>query len=328
MNDPALRRTWIETLGFIALGLFFYKVGFLFFAFLLPFQIIFMRRGFRYFCYAGAIFLGISALFTLGSIKTLENRELYGVLFLLETGVPFLFLLGLGLINGNFFQLKRNLYTIVISMGIIALIAVPIILFVTSKESLGDFFREQFEMVFQLFSGSAGQSDSFEASVMERMFNTDHFLELLKDIILRNFMFAYMLVVTGNWWFGRSIVQRTKQQPVFNTVYFRLPEYFIWPLLLSWAFVLLDSFKSLGSLEYVFWNTGLIFLFLFGLQGLGIIKFLFARYNVPRGIRLLLSFVCIILCFIPGVNYVIFIGIPGIGASELWIKYRKIERSD
>ncbi|MEW5816027.1 MAG: DUF2232 domain-containing protein, partial [Spirochaetota bacterium] len=130
-------------------------------------------------------------------------------------------------------------------------------------------------------------------------------------------------ILSGNWWLGTSIGRRLKGEQAFEITRFSLPDFFIWPLLVSWAGILLDLFKNIGILGYVFWNAGFISLFLFGLQGLGIIRFLFGKHKVARGLRLISGIVLAVFILWPGLNIIVMIGIPGLGVSELWIKYRK-----
>ncbi len=327
MRKPNLKREWIETFALVSLSLFLYKVGLLFFLFLVPLQVIYEKRGLKQLLYSCAVFIGASILFALSSISRLETRDVSGILFLLEIGIPGLFILGIVLVNSTVFPWKRNLYKLLGSVGAAALISIPLILYVSRNEGFTSFFNNQFRQMMNLFNLQVTGEGSFEASVMDRMFQTEEFLAFLRDMVFKNYVFIFFTILSANWWLGSSIVRRYRGLARFSVVTFRNPDIFIWPLLISWALVLVDTVAGIGPLSYLFWNSALICLFLFGLQGVGIVKHLFARYHVPRGLRLLLSFILIIVTFLPGVNIVVFIGIPGLGVSELWIKYRKLERS-
>jgi len=328
MREENPRRVWTEVAGFTVLGIILYKVGVLFFLFLIPFQLLIGRRGFHYFLISCGIFLGVSFLFTLGNLRIIDVEGLSGIILLLELGIPLMFLLGLGIVNYPDLQFERKLYGLLVSAGIIGVISVPVILLVSRNEELIEFFRQQLGQVFRVFSMSGGEADSFETGIMENMLETDSLFLWLKEMILRNYLFIFFVILTANWWAGTTIIKRSMREKKFDIVGFRLPDQFIWPLLISWAVVLLDVFKGIGWPAYLFWNTGMIALFLFGLQGFGIVRHLLKKYALPRSLRTLLTFIVVILVFIPGANLVIFIGFPGLGVSELWIKYRKAQEGD
>jgi hypothetical protein len=163
---------------------------------------------------------------------------------------------------------------------------------------------------------------------MENLLETDSLFLWLKEMILRSYLFIFFVILSANWWAGTSIMKRAGREKRFDITRFKLPDIFIWPLLISWAVVLLDVVKGIGWPAYLFWNTGMIALFLFGLQGFGILRHLLKKYALFRSLKTLLTFIVIILVFIPGVNWVIIIGFPGLGVSELWIKYRKAQEGD
>ena len=167
MIDENPRRVWTEVAGFTVLGIILYKVGILFFLFLIPFQLLIGRRGFQYFLIASGIFLGVSFLFTLGNLRIIDVEGLSGVILLLELGIPLMFLLGLGLVNYPGIQLERKLYSLLVSAGIIGLISVPVILLVSRNEGLIEFFRQQIGQVFRIFSMAGGEADSFETGIMD-----------------------------------------------------------------------------------------------------------------------------------------------------------------
>jgi uncharacterized protein YybS (DUF2232 family) len=86
--------------------------------------------------------------------------------------------------------------------------------------------------------------------------------------------------------------------------------------------VLADLFFGIGGWAYVAWNVGLVLLFLFGLQGMAIIHFLFEKYKVPRLLWVLLVAGLVILAVSPGIGLFIVLVIPVFGISENWIRYR------
>ncbi|RKX77324.1 MAG: hypothetical protein DRP87_09545 [Spirochaetes bacterium] len=134
-------------------------------------------------------------------------------------------------------------------------------------------------------------------------------------------MFLFLIF---NWRGGTYIVEKLNRRKVDRVINFFMPEKMIWPLLVSWAGIFIDRFLDLGLLGYAFWNVGSIFLVLYALQGIGILKYLFNRYNFSRLTRVFIGLALVIMLFWPGVNLLVIVGIPALGVSELWIKYRKL----
>ena len=85
---------------------------------------------------------------------------------------------------------------------------------------------------------------------------------------------------------------------------------------------------GIGAVRYAAWNIGLIGLFVFGMQGIGIIQTILDRRAVSRQIRVVISAGMVFMVFWPGVNLVVLIGLPVLGVSELWIHYRKERKEE
>ena len=67
---------------------------------------------------------------------------------------------------------------------------------------------------------------------------------------------------------------------------------------------------NLGYASAVIWNVGLILIFVYGLQGLGIIRSLFVRFKFPQSLRLMVEVLLMLILVMPGVNYIVIIGLP------------------
>ena len=103
---------------------------------------------------------------------------------------------------------------------------------------------------------------------------------------------------------------------------FRLESGWLWPLIVSGALVLADLFFGISAWAYAAWNIGLVLLFLFGLQGLAIVLFLFEKYRVPRLLWFLFIVGLAVLAASPGAGLFFVLVIPVLGISENWIRYR------
>jgi hypothetical protein len=188
--------------------------------------------------------------------------------------------------------------------------------------------KEQISVILSAFTESMAQQQSSWSQLLGTgLTDTQQMFTFIKEVFFRNYIFTYFLLVTGNWYAGTVIGNRSLQKEYPSISEFVIPDFFIWFLLGSWTGVLIDTLLGLGPLRYLFWNIALISLFLFGLQGFAIARHLLDKYNVARGTRFALGLAALILFFIPGVNLVLIVGLPGFGLSELWIKYRKAERS-
>ena len=81
----------------------------------------------------------------------------------------------------------------------------------------------------------------------------------------------------------------------------------------------------MGLTRSVALSVGLLFLLLFGLQGLGVLQHLIARSPRLREMRRFRFMGILILVFAAPVRQVALVLIPLVGVSEIWIQYR-VER--
>ena len=97
----------------------------------------------------------------------------------------------------------------------------------------------------------------------------------------------------------------------------------VWPLIAALSIVVLDYRVSTGFAGYLAWNILLIMAALYGARGLGILNGLMTAANLPRGLRMLIVFTLVLILMQPGLNYLVLIGVPGLGVSELWINFKR-----
>ncbi|HTP58461.1 MAG TPA: DUF2232 domain-containing protein, partial [Spirochaetia bacterium] len=111
---------------------------------------------------------------------------------------------------------------------------------------------------------------------------------------------------------------------------FRLEGFWLWVLIGALALILADLF--FGSrlsgpamyAQYAAWNIGLIVVFLYGLQGLAIARFLFEKNGLPRLLWLLLLVVLAVLGASPRVGFFVILGLAAFGVSENWVRLRVV----
>jgi hypothetical protein len=322
MNIGPWRSSWTDLIGFSVLSLLFYKLGIFFLLFLVPLQVLYVRRGLTTQLYSFGIVLFFIFLFAVISTRKIENGTLRGTLLLLEMVVPALLMTGLAVVNAHNEYIHRNLYKLLAATIITGLVSIVIIVLMVRSEAYINFIKDQMDLMLEAFS-QAFTTEGTAGMMFGGMLTTERIFEMARKILLRNYLFLYFMMLVGNWRAGTAIGKRSIGESVTPFSGFSLPDFFIWPLLISWTGVLFDSLIGTGFFSYIFWNSGLVFLFLYGLQGFAIIRHLFEKYSVSRGLRFLFGFGVVILFMIPGLNFLLIIGIPGLGVSELWIKLRK-----
>ena len=132
-------------------------------------------------------------------------------------------------------------------------------------------------------------------------------------------------MLTVSWYISDAVSRKWHKKPKFQLINFIVPETLIWPLIVSLVGVLFDVFIGLGWFGYLMWNSTFIMIFIYGLHGIGLVKYLIARYKVPGNIRRFIAIISFAVLLLPGVNLVILIGVPMLGVSELWIRFREGE---
>lgn len=150
--------------------------------------------------------------------------------------------------------------------------------------------------------------------------------QMFQEYLLRSLLADYAILLAFSWWAGQAAAGRARAlfgiPPAFRLSRFRLESVWLWPLIASGVVVLLDLFFNISAWSYLAWNVGLVLLFLFGLQGMAILLFLFEKHNVPRILWLLLVVGLFILAASPSVGLFVVLAIPVLGISEYWIRYR------
>ncbi|MBN2050108.1 MAG: DUF2232 domain-containing protein [Spirochaetales bacterium] len=323
MEFPSSRKEWIEWIALTLAAVAFSQMNILFFFFLVPLQIVFHRRDFFSYGLSGAVVLLLIVLFSLLRVRMVESALLKQGLLLMELAFPFLLLAGGAWVNYSVHLGYRNLYRLLFAAAGAAVISVPAILVLTKNRELMNLLQEQFTAVAKVFLSNFQQADNFESSVLSGVLAPERMLEYTTKVFFKSYVFFYFFILAGCAQVSDLIMMRIRGVYYRRLDTFRVPDFFIWPLLVGWAGVLLDTWKGIGVAGYVFWNGALVFLFLYGLQGIGVLRALLHRYRVPMFVRLFIGLICVMILMRPGLNLIVFIGIPGLGVSELWIRYRR-----
>ncbi len=310
--------------------LYYFGVGILFF--LIPLQVVAARRGARGLLASAGAFLVMVACVRLATTLPGEPMPGTGLLLAIELFGIAVLLLGLLAVNLRWPGGLRTLPKVLAAGAATGLLAVPLVLLLARSavftDAMEGLFAEVSRMIGSLFATADGKAASALSSILEPA----KLMQVTKAWFLRSFIAGYIAVLGFSWWAGsasaaRSLALRggllpaTAQRPA-RLSEFRLEAFYLWPLIASWAGIGLDLWFGLSFASYTVWNAGLVMLFLYGLQGVAILRFLFEKHRLPRLLWFLLVVGLLVLAISPRTNLFIVIAVPVFGISENWIRYR------
>ena len=296
---------------------------------MIPQQAVFVRKGRKFFLVSLACAFGFILLVKLPGLHSSEALDKIRPFLPIEIFIITALMGGLILINLLDRPQSNRLYKLLTATGITGLLSIPFILYLRGNEHFLTGLEQLFQDIALLLNSIFVRTNNPDLNGARQLFQADILMKIYLELFLRSFLFDYFGLLTFFWWAGTLIGSRSlrKEPGIPKIIDFKLTDLYIWPVIGSLALVLLDILVGLGALGLIAWNTCLIFLFLFGLEGIGIIKFLFNKYRLPSGMKWLFGIAIFLLLLFPRVNLAVMIFIPGLGISEIWIKYRTKERS-
>ncbi len=304
--------------------------------FLIPLQVTYIRQGRETFLYSLVLsFVMLVVLWVVLANAGLANEGLSGSSVFPEIegfrGIITSFisiqlltiasLLG-GLILINFYKQRRVLYRLFLSTLAAGALGTIVILFLSRNSALvsglESYFKEATKLIVGLYT------DDTNIILPAELADPTLLVKAFWYYVISGFIFGYFVNLSIAWYVGSVLVNQSHGKAGRLTILkkFKLPEFFIWPLIAAWSLVLLSHLAKLPFVYSLFLNVGLIFLFLYGIQGLSIIQHLLAKYNISGRWKILLLLVMFMVLFFPPIAIAIFIIVPGVGVSEIWIKYR------
>ncbi|MGM0431224.1 MAG: DUF2232 domain-containing protein [Spirochaetota bacterium] len=319
------RSVAIDLFGTAALAIVLFQIDIFYAMFAVPLHVLAYKRRDHIFYYATALtalVVGIqeivrfSSLDIEGQVALLGAISAYAPASVLAGTVIYHWLDGRGL---------RRLYRFLYSLSFAAVAGVLLVLVfegdsapaVQGKETL----REQFDLLMQFGGVQSAAGGMFTESQIDALYR------LTVATLKRSFLLGAAVQLGISIYIGRQIhIRRSLAQDSWFAG-FKVPEVFVWPFMISWAVVLLSQITSLGFLEIIAWNAGLVIGFIYFFQGAAILSFLVRK----RGMRLtpgIMVLLFAVLLFIPGVNIVLVVGIPLLGISEIWIRYRVVNKEN
>jgi hypothetical protein len=297
-------------------------------ALLIPLQIVRVRQGTRYFLLAAAVaFAAIVAVRLALATGRLTGAGLPALV--LETSVDLGMLGGLAWIQLPELRGRPALLAggrvvrLLTATAAAGLASVPLLAYLGRSEAFTAALRE-------LFNQAAGWLNRLlDPAGGQAVIGGEELAALMRAVFLRSYLLDYLLVLTFGWWVGSVLGSRSlgRKSGITPLSAFKPPEALVWPLIAGLALVLLALVAPIGPLELVGWNLLLAMLFVYGLAGMGILRFLLERFGVPGGMRTLAWILLAALAFVPGVNAALAVLLSGLGVSETWINYRHWERS-
>ena len=190
-----------------------------------------------------------------------------------------------------------------------------------NNEAFIAYYKAQFAEMFNILkSALAGSSDIDLIPMMDM--DVDTMLVHVSSVFYKGFLFAYFCILFLSYTFALSVERLTKHEAGIITV--MIPDYFVWVLIAALSLVLIDArFQPNPVLGYVGWNVFLIVMLLYGLRGLGLIRQMLEVRKVHPVVRYFIAFATVILLLHPRYGRVLLVGIPLIGISEIWFKYKR-----
>ncbi|MGA2381433.1 MAG: DUF2232 domain-containing protein [Spirochaetia bacterium] len=318
---------YFEILLFTFSSLLLYHTGVGFVLFLVPLQIVATRRGIRSLALAAGVFFAVFLLIRFWPAVFSKDHALPDILGAIEIGVAGVLLLGMIVVN---FPLRRRPRTLVMLLAATALAgaaALPAAVWLSGSPAFQQSMNLLFADISKTLSGVfAPAAESGAGAYFAPMLQPARLRQMAEAYLLRSLLADYAIMLAFSWWAGQAAASRARTlmgaAPGFQLSRFRLESGWLWPLIVSGALVLADLFLGISVWAYAAWNIGLVLLFLFGLQGMAIVLFIFEKYRIPRLLWFLLVVGLVILAASPGAGLFVVLAIPVLGISENWIRYR------
>ena len=314
------KRDYIGALIASCVSVFAYQTGFFFFLFLVPLQLLLFRSGLKV---ARIAVLGVGiALVYLGIRHTaVGNGDVRRYLLFVELVIPLLLLGGFLLENGFFGNLGGVLLNALLATAITALVSIAVLHVLLNNEAFIAYYKTQFSEMFNILKSAIANSSDIDLIPMMDM-DVDTMLSHVSSVFFKGFLFAYFCILFVSYTFALSMERLTKHEAGIITV--MIPDYFVWVLIAALSLVLVDArFQPNPVLGYVGWNVFMIVMFLYGLRGMGLIRQMLEVRKVHPVVRFFLAFAAVILLMHPRYGRVLLVGIPLIGISEIWFKYKR-----
>lgn len=312
---------WIVIGLFTGSAFVLYQVSILFFLMAVPLLLLGMKRGTTRLLYGEAVLLVLIVIQVYFRTRGIEELVLRRFFLMMELAYPLSVLAGVTVL---FLAPGRGLYRLLLSTGVVLLFSIPIAGYYTGNQEVVGFLREQIQLIVEALKSGLNNAVASEGAYLFYAMDADTVYDFITQLFVKNYLFSYFLVMALSRLIADRFYSRLSGRDPFSLLNFHVPEILLWPVLVAWAGVLLDVTAGIPIVGFLFWNYGMILLFVYGLQGVGILKFLFGRYGVSRLIQTLVAFSAAIVLLTPRINLILIVGVPLLGLSEYWVHYRDV----
>ena len=320
-TDKITRQKDFLAQGFAGLfSAFLYLSYALSFAFLVPVQHVFQKRGLKRGLVVGCIALVAIALGQVGRLSELKNLDPRA----LASGLvpPFLLLAAMAFLNaktGRFGSVSK----ILASAFLISLIAAPFVVKATENAALITALKAYVVETFEI-SGAEANPAELHAAVDASI------------LVLRSAFSAFILwIIAGNWWLGAWTAAKSTEKetgilsPEAETLRIsniHVPGFLLWPTLASWfVLFLVLATGTQGLLAMAAWNLCLWTASFYAVQGIGIIWHFSEQFKAGRLIRLFVPLSVLLIFVAPAASVIVFTSLPILGITEVWLPYRTLK---
>ena len=300
--------------------------------FLVPLQVLSVRRGTSGLAAAGAIAaIGLAAI-RLASLLPAPFDP--GALAAAGAEVAAFLLLAAGLAMANLrMGGARGVLRLLAASAAVCLAGAPLVAALSKVPSVTELVDKAFADASRMLQSVFATGDSVEGTVLASLFEPATLKAMIREYLLNSFVLTVFALLAFSWWAGSAAGSRAAgplAAPRWRFAAFRLESWWLWPLIASLALILANLLVGeLGAVRgwlsyasYAAWNAALVMLFLFGLQGLAIIRFWLEKRNLARFVWPLAVALVLVALATPRLNAVVAIVLPLFGASENWVRYR------
>jgi hypothetical protein len=317
---------WLEIVLFTVSSLFLYHTGMGIALFLIPLQVVASRRGIRALAAASGVFLAVFLAIRLFPFVQSGGASSPDMLVAVEIAFVLVLLIGMVIVNFPFRKRPRTLVMLLSATAVAVVAAIPAALLLPGYAPFQQAMASLFVDVSKTLSGVISSADVTAGSLFASLLVPAKLQELTQGYLLRSFLVDVIVLLSFSWWAGQASAARTSAlfgaRATFRFAAFRLEGWYLWPLIFSGALILADLFFGISFWAYAAWNAGIVLLFLYGLQGMAILRFLFEKHGVPRILWLLLIAALVVLAASPRAGLFVILAVPLLGVSENWIRFR------
>jgi hypothetical protein len=321
---------FLETLLFAVSSLALYSFGIGRAFFLVPLQVIAWRRGPAGIATAGALgVLGLAAMrlaaLLPGPIAAVTPAGRVAVFLLLAAGLA-----AANLPWGR----ARTLVRLLAASVAISAAGAPLVAALAASPEVRTVVDEVFAETAAMLRSVFTTGDSVAGTVLDALLVPATLKVVIREYLLHSFVPVIFAFLAFSWWAGSAAARRAppagQTARPWRFAAFRLEAWWLWPLIASLALVLAVALLAdaasapawLAYASYPAWNAALLLLFLFGLQGLAILRFLLEKRGIARFLWPLVVAAVAAALATPRLNLAAAVVLPLFGASENWVRYR------